>query len=406
MTRQWQFLFLGVALGTGMACADRPTENAGPSGADSGQPMVSLVAPPAPGQPPEALARGFARALRNPAFRAYIKAQLDASPFTEHKLQLQSFLGANGGRALRQIAQENGVADSVLAAAAGATRPLEFYLPVKAHRAAWSGDLNVLVATALGDHDAPVAFDPDGHRRVLSLDAPPATPVIAVVPQETDFSRPAGLQCLEACGGGGGGGGMSLAGLYMTKAHFVQTFESWLKGDPEFEIHILGQLGQTDSLTDYQCAGEHAGGPYTFDQNDLDWAGRVLLFSQDQLFNYRKAHPNQGIRVFALEDDDTACQIKTNHDDIVGMLRYVDSVYQSLTGGRDTVKVKTNYFDAFTVGHNIWTTIASWIKTNDDLIGNAVEDRIVGAFYPGYNWFIKANNNITNGWINLEMVQP
>src|SRR2546427_1452372 len=45
-------------------------------------------------------------------------------------------------------------------------------------------------------------------------------------------------------------------GLYMTRSHFVQTFEGWLKGSPEFEVHILGQKGQTDSLTDYQCAGD------------------------------------------------------------------------------------------------------------------------------------------------------
>ena len=150
MTRHWQYLLLGSALAAA-ACADRPTEVSGAGAAPPAPgmpPVVSLTAAPSPGQPPEALARGFARALRNPAFRAYIKAQLDASPFTEHKLQFQTFLGTNGGRALRQIAQENAVADTALDIAARATQPLEFYLPVKAHRAAWSGDLNVLVATA------------------------------------------------------------------------------------------------------------------------------------------------------------------------------------------------------------------------------------------------------------------
>ena len=32
-----------------------------------------------------------------------------------------------------------------------------------------------------------------------------------------------------------------------------------------------------------------------------------------------------------------------------------------------------------------------------------MKDDIVGAFYPGYNWFVKGENNITNGWIDLEM---
>ncbi len=69
----------------------------------------------------------------------------------------------------------------------------------------------------------------------------------------------------------------------MTSAHFVEDFEGWLKGSPEYEIHILGQSGASDSLTSYQCAGEHAGGLYAFDQNNLDWTGNVLLFTQSQL---------------------------------------------------------------------------------------------------------------------------
>ena len=60
-----------------------------------------------------------------------------------------------------------------------------------------------------------------------------------------------------------------------------------MKGDPEFEFHILGQAGTTDSLTDYQCAGEHAPAGYVFDQNNLDWSGSVMLFSQTQLDAYK-----------------------------------------------------------------------------------------------------------------------
>src|SRR5207249_2083234 len=56
----------------------------------------------------EAIARIVANGLRYAAFRAYLKAQLDASPYREHKLQFQTFLAANGGRALREIASENG----------------------------------------------------------------------------------------------------------------------------------------------------------------------------------------------------------------------------------------------------------------------------------------------------------
>jgi len=356
-------------------------------------------------QKPEKLTREFAKALKNPAFRAYVKAQLDASPFREHKLQFQTFLGANGRRALRYL--EQGAEQDAQAAI-----PLEIYIPVAAHRAAWTGDENVLVATAITDREAPIAFNPQGGRRVLDPETPPATPVIALVPVETDFSGgPQRMECLEDCGGGGGGGGSGdvvpppapPAGLYMTKAHFVQDFEGWLKGNPEFEVHILGQQGQTDSLTTYQCAGERQYGPYFFNQDNLDWSGRVLLFSKQQLDQYNAAHPGQNVRVFVVEDDDTACDIKTDPDRFQKIIYQIDSAYQRLTTGNDSSTALRKWFGYGRAAYTTWQSLASFFKSNDELVGNAVQDVIVGQFYPGYNWFVKGENTITNGWINLVM---
>ena len=376
-------------------------------------PLTSDAAAAAPASPstrrPDGLARMFAKALKNPAFRAYLKAQLDASPYGEHKVQLESFLVASGGHALRQIAAENGMSKTALAEEAKAAIALEVYFPVPEHRAAWNGDEHVLVATAITDREAPVAFDPDGRRLVLDPAAPPATPVLAIVPQETDFSvRPARQTCIEDCGSGGGGGivpnpSPAAAGLYMTKAHFTQDFEGWLKGSPEFEVQIFGQKGTTDSLISYQCAGEHAGGPYTFDQNNLDWSGSVLLFSQTQLDEYNAAHPGQNLRVFVVEDDDTACQIKTDPERFQKLIFRVDSMYNRLTTGNDSSTTIKKYYGYAKAGYRVWQALASWIRSNDELVGNAVEDRIVGSFYPGYNWFVKGDNNITNGWISLVM---
>ncbi len=386
-----------------LGCTDRAPVTAPDGGVPAAASLATLS------KRPEALAKIVAKGLRNAAFRAYLKAQLDASPYREHKLQFQTFLAANGGHALRQIASENGMSEASIAEQAKAAIELEIYLPVPAHRAAWTGDENVLVATALTDDDPPIAYDVDGHRQILDPKTPPATPVLAVVPVETDFSvRPARVvECITECDGGGGIIGdvnpppPPPPGLYMTKSHFVQDFEGWLKGSPEFEVHILGQNGQTDSLVDYQCAGEHAGGPYTFDQNDLDWSGSVLLFSKTQLDQYNAAHPNQNIRVFVVEDDDTACQIKTDPNQFQHLIDVVDSTYGRLTSGNDSSRIIPKYFGRAKSAYNIFRALANLIMTNDDLVGNAVEDQVVGATYPGFNWFVKGDNNITNGWINL-----
>src|SRR5437763_16331610 len=192
-----------AALGTLVPCSDRPPATC------PGRPEPAAASRTAELQTTsEALAQHLARALAHPAFRAYLKAQLDSSPFREHKLHFQRFLGAHGGHARDEVARHAGVTAAEVDHEAQAAIPLECFFPVPAPRQAWTGAANVLVATALRDHDVPVAFDPQGHRILLDPDRPPATPVIALVPVETDFTpRPAMQLCQEDCGGGGGGGG-------------------------------------------------------------------------------------------------------------------------------------------------------------------------------------------------------
>jgi hypothetical protein len=358
------------------------------------------------------LAHRLARALADPDFRGSLRAQLDHSPFIEHKLQLQSFLRANSSHALKDIARITGVAASQVESEAAEAIPLEIYFPVPAHRSNWKGGPEVLVASAREDREAPVAYDISGRRQVLSPDHPPAAPVLAVVPVETDFSGPrqvAPMECLDCSGGGGTGGGggggtpVPPGGLYLTYSHFVQDFEGWLKGDPEFEFHILGQSATTDSLRDYQCAGGAAGGYYHFDQNDLNWTGSALLFSQAQLNSYRTAHPNQNFRVVALEDDDTGCVIKFDSDRFKRVLATMQTQYPNLTGAKDTSNTIAKWVKRGNALQKILSAVYSFITTQDDLIGNAIEDVVVGQTYAGANWIVKGENNVTNGWIKLEM---
>jgi hypothetical protein len=306
---------------------------------------------------------------------------------------------------LKEVARLSGTAESTVEADANQAIPLEIYFPVPAHRATWTGGPELLVASARQDHEAPVAYDISGKRQVLRADAPPATPVLAVVPVETDFTQPyeiAAATC-TTCGGGGGGTPTPPPGLYMTYSHFVQDFEGWFKGDPEFEVHILGQSGATDSLKDYQCAGGAAGGYYHFDQNNLDWTGSVLLFTQAQLNSYKTAHPSQNFRIVALEDDDTGCAIKFDSNRFKNLLAALQAAYPNLTGGKDTSSTLIKWVKRANALQKILSQAYSFITTQDDLIGNAVEDVVVGQAYPGANWIIKGENNVTNGWIKLEM---
>src|SRR5690606_13804654 len=97
----------------------------------------------------------------------------------------------------------------------------------------------------------------------------PGTPVIALVPQEHDFTRPRPnfAICYVNCDGDGTGGGNDgggpldgTPGLYLVATDFDDNHESWLKGAPEFEFHVYGEVGaKPEQLA---CTGESAGRAY------------------------------------------------------------------------------------------------------------------------------------------------
>ncbi len=406
-------------------CADRPLplepEATG---------RVPLAAAPGAGGPGssllqgrhERLARRLAIALRDPSFRATVFQTLQRSPLREGKVHLQRFLTHEQGRNRHRLSELSAESEAAIGADLDASGPIEVYLPVPEHRRRWGGDANVLVATAEGDHDVPVAYDVWGQRRLLDPNRPPGVPVIALGRAEVDFAAaesahapcitcdedPGALTGGTAGGGAAGGGGAGAvasgpAGLYMTYAKFSSTFEGWLKGDPEFEVHILGQDGTSSSMKSYQCAGEKAGGPYAFDQNSTEWSGSVLLFSQAQLDAYQAEHPGQSVRVFVLEDDDTACQIKMDSTRVAKLFQQLVQTYGTLTGGKDDKLFSVKTFTKAVSLLNLFRSAWSVITTQDDVVGNAIEDSVAGEFWPGANWIVKGENTVTNGAIRLEL---
>ena len=353
----------------------------------------------------ERLARHLARALARADLRRELKAALDGSPEREHKLHFQRWLDAADRRMLRAVARAGGVSEQAVEADAHGMSALEMYLPVPAHRAAWRGDDHLLVATVGADHEAPVAFTLKGERLVLDPERAPTTPVLVIVPAETDFDHPSpGPKVESFVGDGGGAPAGPPHGLYMRAAHFVSDFEGWPKGNPEYEIHILGQAGTTDSMQSYSCAGERVLGYYQFNMDGSDWTGSVLLISDAEIAAFRSKHPNQNFRVFAVEDDDTACEIKVDPNRFSTLVKGVEAAYPQLTGGKDsTTSSLVRLWKKANALQKIIKAIASFLTTNDELIGNAVEASLTGQSYPGYNWVVKGDANKTNGTLNLRM---
>ena len=129
----------------------------------------------------------------------------------------------------------------------------------------------------------------------------------------------------------------------------------------------------------------------------------MLLFSQVQLNNYRAAHPNQNFRIVALEDDDTGCVIKFDAGRFKNLITTVQNQYPNVTGAKDTTSGLVKIVKRANALQKILSAAYSFITTQDDMIGNAIEDVVVGEFHSGANWIVKGESNQTNGWLKLEM---
>ncbi|HUG27900.1 MAG TPA: hypothetical protein VMK53_06345 [Gemmatimonadales bacterium] len=361
------------------------------------------------------LARRFALALKNPVFRAEVLRALDGSGQREGRVHLQRFL--NRGVGLARMAAGSGVPAAEIRADLDASPAMEVYLPVPRHRAEWRGGTNVLVATARVDGEAPVAFDLEGRQRILDPRTPPGEPVIALQTWEGKDEPNCDDTVTKECSGSDEGGGSDPedptspptaapgGGLFLTETRFFDTFEGWLKGAPEFEIHVLGHKSGTEEMVSYQCIGEQAGGPYSWNQDDLTWSGSVLMFSQSQLDQFDAQHPGQGLRFLVLEDDDGPCEIKVNRDRATDLFKAADKAYDAWTSGKQ-IKF-TDFSKGFVKAKSFYDLIsglASFFKSNDDIVGTAILDPgAADAIRTGANWIVKNDQNIATGALRLEM---
>jgi predicted small lipoprotein YifL len=225
------------------ACGDGgalPTESS---------PAAEAAAGKAPAN--QQLAAMLAAALREPGVRAAIYREMQASPQVERKVLLGAFLRGRGAGVLEAMARSapSGNLDGVLNLIR-ATGPLEVYFPIAAHRDAWKGDAELMVATTLDENAAPVGITLDGRTSVLSAVVAPAMPTLVVVPAEgfdrfgaprdaslrSEFRRPSASRGLVTALG------VNDRDLSVSeRANYLKTTndqEAWALGLPEFEISL------------------------------------------------------------------------------------------------------------------------------------------------------------------------
>lgn len=138
------------------------------------------------------LANDLAIALgRNDELRMYVHDAIANSPYTEGKLDFSAEIEKSSNGLLRQLAEVRQQEDATVLATVDSLMKLELYLPVLAHREAWRGGSDLLIASLISDDgDFEIsAFSLDGRSMPVSQAAPPSTPTLALVPAETNFEE-------------------------------------------------------------------------------------------------------------------------------------------------------------------------------------------------------------------------
>lgn len=366
-------------------------------------------------------ARRVAIALADPALRQQVKNDLRDSPIPEFKIRFADYLrGPSGARLLRRLAHAGNATEAAALQQLATIPPLEFYMPVSTHRKSWRGGGDLIVATQVEDTDSPIAWDTRGNRVDLSLVAPPSTPVLVLVPVETNFDQPLSPKAIAArgnprretiedpvstllecgtpgCDGGGGGGSSFPAGLYITFQRLVNQGEPWTLGAPEIEVHIHGPQSQAAPQygADLACSGDRVGFPRGFNQDNAFWNGEALLFDQTQINAYNSM-VQAGFNVSVWEDDNDKCSIKK--EDFNLAQRY--TAIASAVGGYAAVSAATGIGPTLVAAGTFVAAVyqsLTFLWTNDDFLGTYVNAASIGQSYPDANHVLYIAPGQVNG---------
>ncbi len=227
-----------------------------------------------------------------------------------------------------------------------------------------------------------MVFDISGGRlHLASAQDVPTTPVLALVPTETDFDKVlAGPQADECqvfgCGGGGGGGQNYCTGIDPNEDKInicqidiasVGDYEGWLMGSPEVSIRLAllhTDVGTWQGYAPDACVNEDASAPRYLNMDNDYWAGTVFLVSDSLLKASVSATRKPQITVWE-DDNGSKCEM--------GLTTANGTIFQYTAGSgflsavRGIYGQNAGYFMA--AGLTVMAVAIAYISGNDELIG-------------------------------------
>jgi hypothetical protein len=302
-------------------------------------------------------------------------------------------------------------------------------MPVAKHRESWTGSSDVLVVSQLDESEPIVTFDESGREVNLDRNVAPEQPALSIVPVETRFDQPLSplgsrnvrdkegsaigtlepvhlkssnlvsgddLSIIPDISGAGANAQPIPAGLYLEFSRILDAKEPWFRGDPEIEVHIQGpsNVSAPTRVDDLSCSGEHAYDPRkVFNQDGGFWEGQVMLFSADEVAAYASKF-QQGFLVMFWEDDNDPCVLKLDSNVLMEFLKSAASAFSTVA-----IKVFPRASPIVTAAvffGTLFSNAGSWLLTNDDFLGVAIDQTSAGYNYPG-NTHVLMDGTTFNG---------
>jgi len=366
------------------------------------------------------LARLVALSLADPNLREHIRQDMRDAPTREFKLDFSAYVrGVNGSQLVTSMAQRKVATTSEVLSQLMALPPLEFYMPVEAHRTSWTGDANLIVAASIEDTEQPIAWDLKGNRVILDSKSPPAKPVLVLVPIETDFRnvlspgevlrrgdpnrrtiQGASTTSRAVVGQGFATGDVGTAsfpdGLYITFQRLVDRGEPWFMGAPEIEVHVHGPTSATNPHygADLSCSGDRLPVPRGFNQDNSFWNGNALVFSLSEIEAYNAIQPN-GFQIMVWEDDNVMCSLKLDSPTLVQRVTAIGAA----AGGYTAVVIATGFWPTAIAAAGFAASVYQTVTqpTADDFLGTYVNAAAVGLSYGDANHVLYMTSGQING---------
>jgi hypothetical protein len=173
---------------------------------------------------------------------------------------------------------------------------------------------------------------------------------------------------------GGGGAGINWSnlptGLYLTKIDIPDDYEGPFKGSPEFETHLQAPNTDPAKAADLRCAGALAPDPRSvYDQNGRGFTGAILVADSFEMARFQARYGTSvGMSIISWEDDDGACEIRVEQDRFKKM---TDAVAAAYPGVHAAIQMPgfQSIVTALPAVRTAAIAVASWLKSNDELIG-------------------------------------